>query len=105
MSEKNSVNCDKQKSAKYIDLLDEDRPVAGQKYTCISFISPEKILEKKELFYFKEFLKQWELAKSMEKYTQFLDFIAYKYKLSFEHHVFSTVDEAYSWFEITAPDG
>jgi hypothetical protein len=85
MSEKNSVNCDKQKSAKYIDLLDEDRPVAGQKYTCISFISPEKILEKKELFYFKEFLKQWELAKSMEKYTQFLDFIAYKYKLSFEN--------------------
>jgi hypothetical protein len=72
-------------STKYIDLLDEDRPVAGQKYTCISFVSPEKILERKELFYFKEFLKQWELAKSIEKYTQFLDFIAYKYKLSFEH--------------------
>ena len=27
---------------KYIDLLDEDKPVSGQRFACISFISPEK---------------------------------------------------------------
>jgi hypothetical protein len=70
---------------KYVDLLDEDRAVAGQKFSCISFISPEKILQKKELFYFEEFLKQWDLTKSIEKFTQFLDFIAYKYRLSFDN--------------------
>ena len=38
---------------KYIDLLDEDKPVAGQKFACISFISPEKILEQKNLYFLK----------------------------------------------------
>ena len=28
---------------KYVDLCDEDAPIAGQKFACISFISPEKI--------------------------------------------------------------
>jgi hypothetical protein len=28
---------------------------------------------------FNEFLKQWEMSKSLEKYTQFLSFLAYKY--------------------------
>ena len=41
---------------KYIDLLDEDKSVAGQKFACISFISPEKIIKQKELFFFQEFL-------------------------------------------------
>ena len=28
---------------KYVDLLEEDKPIAGQKYMCVSFISPEEI--------------------------------------------------------------
>ena len=36
----------------YVDLLDEDMPVAGQKFVCLSFISPEKILKQKELYFF-----------------------------------------------------
>jgi len=31
---------------KYIDLCDEDAPIAGQKFACMSFISPEKVLKK-----------------------------------------------------------
>ena len=38
--------------SKYIDLLDEDKPIAGQKYVCLSFVSPEDILKDKNLFYF-----------------------------------------------------
>ena len=33
---------------KYIDLLDEDKPIAGQKFTCVSFVSPENILQDKK---------------------------------------------------------
>ena len=28
---------------KYIDLLDVDKPIAGQAFGCFSFISPEKV--------------------------------------------------------------
>ena len=68
---------------KYVDVLDEDKQIAGQKFVCISFISPEKIVKQKELFFFEEFLKKWEFSKSMEKFIQFLNFISYKYKLTF----------------------
>ena len=69
---------------KYVDLLEEDKPIAGQKFVCISFVSPEKIVKMKELFFFEEFLKKWEFSKSMEKFVQFLSFISYKYKVSFD---------------------
>ena len=69
---------------KYVDVLDEDKQIAGQKFVCISFISPEKIVKQKELFLFEEFLKKWEFTKSMEKFIQFLNFVSYKYKLSFD---------------------
>lgn len=69
---------------KYVDLLEEDKTISGQKFVCISFCSPEKILKQKEMFYFDEFLKKWELNKSMEKFVQFLNFVSYKYNVSFD---------------------
>ncbi len=47
---------------KYVDLLDEDAPVAGQKFVCISFLSPEKILQKRETYLFDQFVKQWDFG-------------------------------------------
>jgi len=41
---------------KYVDLLEEDKQIAGQKFVCVSFCSPEKILKEKEIFFFEEFL-------------------------------------------------
>ena len=69
---------------KYVDLLEEDKPIAGQKFVCVSFVSPDKILKQKEVFLFEQFLKKWELSKSMEKFVQFLSFVSYKYNLSFD---------------------
>ena len=69
---------------KYVDLLEEDKPIAGQKFVCVSFCSPETILKKKELFFFEEFLKKWDFNKSMEKFIQFLNFISFKYNVSFD---------------------
>tara|TARA_Y100000741_G_scaffold364876_1_gene357479 strand:+ start:1624 stop:2649 length:1026 start_codon:yes stop_codon:yes gene_type:complete len=71
-------------NTKYIDLLDEDKPIAGQKYVCLSFVSPEGILKDKNLFYFEKFLKHFDFKKSIDKYTQFLNFLSYKYNLNFE---------------------
>jgi hypothetical protein len=69
---------------KYVDLLEEDKPIAGQKFVCMSFCSPEKLLKQKEIFFFEEFLKNWEFNKSMEKFLQFINFISFKYNISFE---------------------
>jgi hypothetical protein len=69
---------------KYVDLLDEDPPIAGQKFVCVSFISPETILKKRELFLFQQFTKQWDMSKSMKKFSDFLNFISVKYHLSSE---------------------
>jgi len=66
---------------KYVDLLEEDKPIAGQKFACVSFVSPETILKSKQIFVFEEFLKTWEMSKSMEKYVQFLSFLSFKYKM------------------------
>lgn len=68
----------------YVDLLDEDKPISGQKFVCVSFISPDKILKQKKHFYFEEFLKDFDMTKSVEKFTQFLNFVSYKYNLKFE---------------------
>ena len=69
---------------KYIDLCDEDPPIAGQKFACISFVSPEKTIKKREVYLFDQFIKQWEFSKSMERYFDFVHFIAYKYNLKVE---------------------
>ena len=69
---------------KYIDLCDEDSPLAGQKFACMSFVSPEKILTKREVFLFDQFVKQWDFTKSMGKYFDFLNFLAYKYNLKID---------------------
>jgi hypothetical protein len=39
------------------DYLDVDKPLSGQNYYCISFISPEKVLEQKDLFMFHHYEK------------------------------------------------
>ena len=69
---------------KLVDLLEEDNPLPGQKFVCISFVSPEKILKEKALYFFEKFLKNWDFRKSLEKYNQFTNFLAYKYNLSVE---------------------
>ena len=65
----------------YVDLLEEDKPIAQQKFVCVSFISPENILKQKELFLFERFIKNWDFLKSMQKYASFTGFLSYKYNL------------------------
>ncbi len=46
-----------------VDYLDVDKPLPGQNFYCISFISPDKVLNQKENFYFHHYEK-----KNIEKF-------------------------------------
>ena len=50
------------------DFLEVDKPVPGQNYCCISFVSPDKVLEKKEKFMYHHYL-QWRI----QQYTKNFD--------------------------------
>ena len=78
------TNTDGSLNTKYIDLLEEDKPISGQKFVCVSFVSPENILKQKNHFFFQEFLKHYDFSKSIQKFSQFLNFVAYKYNLDFD---------------------
>ena len=64
-----------------VDLLDEDKPISGQKYACVSFVSPENIIKKKELFFFERFLKTYNFEKNNSKYSKFFQYISYKHDI------------------------
>lgn len=67
-----------------VDLLDEDRPIAEQKFACLSFVSPEYLIKKKDEYFFETFVSQYDTSKSMEKFVEFLNYISYKYAISSE---------------------
>lgn len=48
------------------DYLDEDPALRGQNYVCLSFISPEDILKKKDTYFFELFLQ--EFSKDMNEF-------------------------------------
>jgi hypothetical protein len=53
------------------DFLSEDPILSGQKYCILSFLSPEKILKKKDLYFVEEFIKDYDIqwkTKYLEKY-------------------------------------
>ena len=82
--------------SKLVDLLDEDKQIAEQKFVCLSFVSPENEIKNKKLFYFEQFVKEYDLLKSMEKFTQFINFISYKYNIKSDdvHEQFKTFVES-----------
>ena len=82
--------------SKLVDLLDEDKPIAEQKFVCLSFVSPENEIKNKKLFYFEQFVQQYDFLKSMEKFTQFINFISYKYNIKSDdvHEQFKTFVES-----------
>jgi hypothetical protein len=77
-------NKDGTNNMNYVDLLEEDKAISGQKFACLSFVSPEEIIKQREHFFFEEFLKQWNYKKSVDVMLHFISFISYKYNLTFE---------------------
>lgn len=53
------------------DFLTEDPEIPSQRFVLLSFLSPEKVLARKDLFFFDEFLKNYEVdwkTKNLEKF-------------------------------------
>uniref|UniRef100_A0A6C0I9J2 Uncharacterized protein n=1 Tax=viral metagenome TaxID=1070528 RepID=A0A6C0I9J2_9ZZZZ len=61
-------------SVKEVDYLDEDKPIRGQNFVLLSFLSPEDVLVNKEAYMFSEFIKKFS-----SDMTALLDGIASKY--------------------------
>ena len=84
--------------SEHIDLLDEDKAIAEQKFACLSFVSPEKILRDKNLYFFEKFTEQYNFNKQAELLTKFSNYISYKYQLNAEDIMndlkeFSTIEK------------
>ena len=75
MTSDNKINC------RYVDLLNEDPVISSQQYGCYSFVSPEKIIKKRDVFMFEKFVKQWQYSKALSIFSDFTQFLAYKYNL------------------------
>lgn len=73
-----------EENPKYIDLCDEDQTIAGQKFACLSFISPEKVLKQREQYIFDQFVKEWDFTKCITKTVEFINFLSYKYNLKMD---------------------
>ena len=61
-------------SVKEVDYLDEDKPIRGQNFVLLSFLSPEDVLVNKEAYMFNKFI-----TKFSEDMTKLLDGISEKY--------------------------
>lgn len=67
-----------------VDLLDEDPPLSGQTFCCLSFVSPDKIIKEKNIYLFEHFVKQYNFIKTAELMTKFTNYISYKYDINLE---------------------
>lgn len=79
----NETFLNKKIEPKYVDVLNEDPPINGQKYVSISFISPEKILKNRDLYFFQKFVKQWDIEQARKEMTDFLNYVSYNYDIDF----------------------
>jgi hypothetical protein len=70
---------------RYVDLLNEDPVIASQQYGCYSFVSPEKIIKNRNIFMFEKFVKQWQYSKCLNMFSDFMQFLSYKYNLNPEN--------------------
>jgi hypothetical protein len=91
-------------SVSEMDYLEEDDPIRGQQYVCLSFLSPEEIIEKKEVFMFNKFISNFkndvnELFTNLkDKYKEeddVIQSIADKYRFLFND---KWIHEEYQYF-------
>lgn len=71
----------------HVDLLDEDSTIAGQKFCCMSFVSPEKIIKDFEVYKFEKFIDQYEWERTADVYIRFVQYLGYKYDVAFDEMV------------------
>jgi hypothetical protein len=67
-----------------IDYLEEDSEIPTQRYSIISFLSPEKIIKQKEEYYIEEFIKWLDYDWKIKGMEHFVAFLSKKYSLKID---------------------
>jgi hypothetical protein len=83
-SEHKKVELPKTDDDGVVDYLDEDPELPNQRYCIVSFISPEKVIERKQEFFFKKFLQWTDYDFKVKGLEHLADFIAKKYSLKID---------------------
>lgn len=52
--------------------LESDKEIPGQHYVCMSFLSPEKVLENKDVYFFNEFVRDYEVQYKIKATESFV---------------------------------
>jgi hypothetical protein len=90
------------------DYLDQDPAIRGQRYCCLSFISPEEVIKNKEVYFVEKFLKSYstemnelftnmiEMFKEKSEITDGLRGIQERYPYVFDT---SKVNEEYNFYK------
>ena len=78
----NIIMSQEKSESQKIDYLEVDTPIGGQNYVCLSFISPESLMQNKETFKCAKFLQSYckeQKLKFEDVYSKYNDF-CYKYE-------------------------
>jgi hypothetical protein len=67
-----------------IDYLEEDAEIPTQRYCIMSFLSPEKVIQDKNRFFFKEFVQYMNYDWKVKGLEHFMAFLAKKYSLTID---------------------
>jgi hypothetical protein len=67
-----------------VDYLDEDSEIPTQRYCIMSFLSPEKVIQNKDRFFFKEFVQFMNYDWKVKGLEHFMAFLAKKYDLKID---------------------
>jgi hypothetical protein len=67
-----------------VDYLEEDTEIPTQRYAIMSFISPEKVIKQKEIFYYERFLAWMDYDWKVAGLEGFMAFLSKKYSLKTE---------------------
>jgi hypothetical protein len=67
-----------------IDYLDEDPEIPTQRYCLVSFLSPEKVIQDKNRFFFKEFMQYMNYDWKVKGLEHFVAFLSKKYDVKID---------------------
>ena len=67
-----------------VDYLDVDEHIPGQNYVCLSFVSPEELIQNKEAFKTAKFLQSYAKDKGMKFDEVYEDYLGFQYKFQDE---------------------
>ena len=85
-----------EKEKEKVDYLEVDDPIPGQNWVCLSFISPESLMESKEGFKVAKFLqayckdKDMDVSKTMKDYEDYI----YKYSEELQRDLYDGMSES-----------